>query len=360
MNVALIIRANAQTSLGGDWVQLVSTAKYLRRLDVNIDIKSSGESIDYERYELLHFFNLIRPDDILKHTRKTSKPFVVSSIYVDYAEHNRKSASKMVAFLGRLIHPDTLEFIKRLARTLRNGEEWPTLEYLLRGHSGSIDKILKSCAGILPNSFSEYQRLIRDYEKPQQVEVVPNGIDTEMFRLASLPPRKANKIVCVGRIEPRKNQLNLIRALNNSPFELYVVGAASENQTGYLKQCKQEAAANIFFTGPMDHKDLAQFYATCKVHVLPSWFETTGLSSLEAGYLGCNVVITDKGDAREYFEDLAFYCDPSDPESIRNAVEQAAKAKVNPALQQKIGKEFTWEQAASSTFNMYQRVLAAS
>lgn len=360
MKVAFIIRSNAQSSIGGDWIQVLLTAKYLERIGVNVEIKLANDPIDYGRYELLHFFNLIRPDDILRHIRKTSKPFVVSSIYVEYSEHNRVSNSKWVTLLSRVINPDQMEYIKRIARTLINGEKWPTLEYIFLGHSKSIHKIIHKSAGILPNSRSEYNRLVRDYRKPTRYEVVPYGIDKELFQSDLQEVRNHRHIACVGRIEPRKNQLNLIRALNDSSFELYIIGSASPNHFGYLEQCKKEASSNVYFMGPMEQSDLAKFYTTCKVHVLPSWFETAGLSSLEAGYMGCNVVITDKGDASEYFEQFAFYCDPANPESIRMAVEDAAKAEVNPALQARIKREFTWEHAATSTYQMYQRVLAAS
>jgi len=52
--------------------------------------------------------------------------------------------------------------------------------------------------------------------------------------------------------------------------------------------------------------DLLHFFniirpADIQVHMLPSWFETTGLSSIEAAVMHCNIVITDKGDTREYF-----------------------------------------------------------
>ena len=73
-----------------------------------------------------------------------------------------------------------------------------------------------------------------------------------------------------------------------------------------------------------------------------SWFETTGLSSLEAAALGCNIVITNKGDTKEYFGDQAWYCDPSSPDSIRRAVDEAAASGSNGALQKKIVSEYTW------------------
>jgi glycosyltransferase involved in cell wall biosynthesis len=66
------------------------------------------------------------------------------------------------------------------------------------------------------------------------------------------------------------------------------------------------------------------------VHVLASWFETTGLVSLEAAMMDCNVVVTKKGDTVEYFSDMAYYCEPDDINSIRNAIE---KAYNNPVIQ---------------------------
>ena len=93
------------------------------------------------------------------------------------------------------------------------------------------------------------------------------------------------------------------------------------------------------------------------VHVLPSWFETTGLSSLEAAAMGCNIVITNRGDAKEYFGESAFYCDPGSPESIRQAVEEASLHEGNEALRKKILESYTWQQAALQTLTAYKHVM---
>jgi len=98
-------------------------------------------------------------------------------------------------------------------------------------------------------------------------------------------------------------------------------------------------------------------YKAAKVHVLPSWFETTGLSSLEAGAMGCNIVVTRKGDTEEYFKDMAYYCEPDDVESIRNAVLQAYTNPVNPYLQDYIFSHYTWKDTAEQTLQAYQLIL---
>ena len=46
-------------------------------------------------------------------------------------------------------------------------------------------------------------------------------------------------IICVGRIEPRKNQLSLVKALDKSNYKLILVGAVSDNQKSYFNEIKE-------------------------------------------------------------------------------------------------------------------------
>ncbi len=107
----------------------------------------------------------------------------------------------------------------------------------------------------------------------------------------------------------------------------------------------------------MHQSALVHYYARARVHVLPSWFETCGLSSLEAAAMGCNIVITAKGYTRDYFGDDAFYCDPGNPGSILEAVMKAAAAKPSIQLAESIKINYTWERAAAMTLSAYQTVL---
>ena len=136
-----------------------------------------------------------------------------------------------------------------------------------------------------------------------------------------------------------------------------MIGSPSPNQVSYYEKCKEIAASNVSFIENIEQEKLVDYYKDAKVHVLPSWFETTGLSSLEAGAMGCNLVITDKGDTKEYFEDFAFYCDPSSVESIFEAVAKAAAANNDRRLQQKIFSQYTWSNTAGLTLQAYNEVL---
>ena len=179
-----------------------------------------------------------------------------------------------------------------------------------------------------------------------------------MYHSTSVVDEKyKNTVLCVARIEGRKNQLNLIRALKNTAFKLIINGKYSPNNKKYYDQCREEATENIQFNERISEEELYIMFNSAKVHVLPSYFETTGLASLEAAVMGCNIVITDKGDTVEYFGNLAYYCNPDDPDSIRNAVKKAYTEPFKEDLRQLILHRYTWEKAAEITLEGYQQAL---
>lgn len=357
-SVAFITRSTLFTVPGGDTVQIVQTAEHLKALDVRVDILLSHAVIPYERYDLLHFFNIIRPADILYHCRKAQKPYVVSTIFCNYTEfdkHHRKGYN----FLFNLLPADWIEYLKTMARWLLGRDKLASLDFVWKGQRKSIVEILNKAAVLLPNSESEYKRVRDTYHCNAKYQVVPNGVNLLQFQYNPAIKKDEHLVLCVARIEGNKNQMNLIRALNNTKFRLLIIGAHAPNQANYYQACLKLAAPNVKFLNRIPLEELIEHYKLAKVHVLPSWFETTGLSSVEAAVMGCNIVITDKGDTVEYFGDDAIYCDPESPESIRAAIEKASSAPFNQNLRQTILKNYTWEQAAEQTLKAYQLVATA-
>lgn len=357
VKVLFIARATLYKDSGGDTVQVLNTADALRKSGITVEIVLTTDTIDYAKFDLLHFFNIIRPADILFHISKANKPFVVSTIYVDYSEFEKKNRKGITGLAFRLLGRDMIEYLKVIARLVVNNEKIMSHQYLFYGHRRSVRKIIAASDMLLPNSQSEYNRLSKDYAIFGSYRVIPNAIEPSLFVTDGRIKRDDNLVICVGRIEGRKNQLNLIKALNNSRFKLILIGAASANQVKYYQACKAIAAPNVSFINKISQVELKSYYQEAKVHVLPSWFETTGLSSLEAAVMGCNVVITEKGDTREYFEDYAYYCDPNEPKSILSAVLTASSQPYNEKLYSKIVNNFTWKQTAEKTLEAYKTII---
>ncbi|TAE88080.1 MAG: glycosyltransferase [Bacteroidetes bacterium] len=359
MRILFIARPNLYTDPGGDTIQIDNTAKCLRKLSIEVDIiLSNKKKIDYYHYDLVHFFNVITCEDLLGHALKCKVPYVISTIYVDYREYDKYHRKDLIGLLSKVLTASQIEFLKTLAKFLLKGEKVSTLSYFLKGHRGSIKYLLRNAAYILPNSESEYRRVVNDFGIQCRKQVVTCAIDQSIFSDENVNGyHKEDLVLCVGRIEGRKNQLNLIRSANDNKFTLKLIGNASVNQRSYVNACKAEAGSTVEFIPFLTQAELTTYYKKAKVHVLPSWFETAGLVTMEAAAMGCNIVIADKGDVREYFGDLAYYCDPSSPESIAEAIALALKNPVNSALQKKVLTEFTWERAAEQTYSVYQKVL---
>jgi glycosyltransferase involved in cell wall biosynthesis len=360
LNVLMIGRSTLDTSPGGDSVQLYSTAKYLRLLGVRVDVKRSNEAVNYTDYDLLHFFNIIRPDDILAHITKNDLPFVVSTIFVDYSEYEKLNRIGLQGIAARLFSGDQLEYIKALARCVLNGDKINSIRYLLTGHRASINYVSQRAKILLPNSHSEFLRFSKKYKTKNIYRKVPNAIDASTFDGNVKPNEEfTDHIICVGRIEGRKNQLNLLLALKNTEYNVTLIGKPSPNHKAYYDECLKVVADNPRFRilNHIDHNELSSIYKAAKVHVLPSWFETTGLSSLEAAVMDCNLVVTKKGDTEEYFGDMVEYCEPDDIESIKRAVDIAYQKPYDPSLKLLLQSKFTWMNAAEETYEGYKSAL---
>jgi glycosyltransferase involved in cell wall biosynthesis len=359
MRIAFITRSTLFTVPGGDTVQVSQTARFLRELGAEVDVCLTHDAINYSRYDLFHYFNIIRPADILFHTCKTKKPFVISPILIDYSEYDMHHRKGVSGFFLRHLSTNSQEYTKTIARWLAGKDKMKSKGYLLKGQRKSIRQILERAALVLPNSETEYKRLEEEYGVKKEYTVVPMGIDARLFSNNNKIKKDDTVVLCAARIEGIKNQLNLIRALNGSKYTLLLVGSPAPNQKSYYNECRKIAANNIHFYDHVPQETLVGYYKRAKVHALPSWFETCGLSSLEAAAMGCNVTITEKGYAREYFGNDAFYCDPGDPASIFNVIETAANSNCNKQLQEKIFHQYTWQQAAAITMQAYKKIISA-
>lgn len=357
LRVVLIARSTLYRTPGGDTIQIQQTARLLNASGIKADIRLTHEEIPYDHYDLLHFFNITRPADILYHINRTQTQFVVSTIHIDYGEYDSSYRKGLSGIVFRMLSTHRSEYLKTILRRIKGQDQWKGWRFVWQGQYHTIREILRRAAVVLPNSQSEYRRLTTAYHMQPAYRVIPNGIDPQLFKYNPLATRDPNLVICVARIEGIKNQLTLIRALNNTKYNLVLIGSPSPNQVDYYMRCRKAAANNVRFINNLSQQELVHFYQQAGIHILPSWFETTGLSSLEAGAMGCKVIITDKGDAKEYFRSLAGYCNPQCAKSIYAAIETAAATTSTDTLRNKILSDYTWQEATHQTLHAYKEVI---
>ncbi len=369
MRVLYQVRESSFAHPGGYRTQVLETRRHLKAAGLHIDVSSALEP-GLIGYDLVHIFSMA-PENCAQcaHARRCGTPVVLSPIYWNEREFHARQAS--LYWPGRL-----------LPVVLRTGRTWEAAlaayrvllgrmplgafwDELACGGARLKRQALEAADVLLPNSEAEMRVLEHDFGLTRRRHVVvPNGVDVA-FASADPSPFAdrfglRDFVLCVGVITARKNQLALIRALKGSGLRLVLIGRPNVSSL-YYEKCRREADETVTFLDLMPHEDLPAAYAAARVHVLPSWFETPGLASLEAGLAGCQVVTTDRGSTREYFGDLAYYCDPADVGSIRTSVMSAFHERAvrrQERLKNQILWHFTWEKAAEATLAAYRTVLA--
>jgi glycosyltransferase involved in cell wall biosynthesis len=216
---------------------------------------------------------------------------------------------------------------------------------------------------ILPNSRAEARQLTSLFGVgKERMVVVPNGV-LGSFRWAS--PELFRKqyadqdfVLFVGRVEPRKNPLGLIRAVRSLGLPLVIVGEAPRESSAYLDRCRQEGSDQVRWLGTMEHEDplLASSYAAARVFALPSWFETPGLAALEAALAGAPVVITPFGSTREYFGNHVEYARPDRLSEIAGALARCWSRGAPPVLSRLVASNYLWAEVARRTAEVYDQV----
>jgi glycosyltransferase involved in cell wall biosynthesis len=225
-------------------------------------------------------------------------------------------------------------------------------------------KMMMLADAVIPNSRVEAGQLARLFRIPKdKMYVIPNCVDAsfEFYDKDIFISKYGIRdfILSVGRIEPRKNQLNLIKAVRGFKNKLVIIGNPVSDYAGYYDRCREEARDNVIFIERVDHGSpiLKSAYGASACFVSQGWFETPGLAALEAGLAGAKVVTTDKGCTKEYFKDLVDYFSPSDIEGIRRAVKRSLEKDKSDLLKEHIKKEFLWNVAALKNIEIYNNIL---
>ncbi|MCA9308608.1 glycosyltransferase [candidate division WWE3 bacterium] len=363
---------------GGDKIQIENTASELRKLGVDVDI-STSLTTDYSPYDLIHVFQLDwTPESYLyaKKSKKYNKPLVLSPIHHSIKEvelfDKRSTYGIYRKISGKLLWKQSQrDTLKNLFKSIYFFPKiYPTLVSVFMGLHNMQRTALQLADYVLVQTNIEVALLKESYGVEFKWEKVQNGVASHFLNFkapnSDLHPTLKIKdyLLCVGRVEARKNQLAIIEAVENLrkstniDFNLVFVGVLSEQKHQTYVRCflrLVEQHSWITYLGQVPYVDIPEYIHYASVGVSASWFESTGLTSLDAVICGANAVATGE-QAREYLGDLAYYCNPADVSSISAAILKAYNAP-KPQIQKELISSYTWENAANQTLEVYKKLL---
>jgi len=376
MKVLMIGRSGLFDAPGGDRIQIENTATELKKLGIKVDIKT-GLNLAFENYDIIHVFQLDWNPDSFFHAiaaKKHNKPLVFSPIHHSVKEVKRFDDDFVFDFrrIAKFLFRDQFnrDVFKDVYRTIFNPRLLKaTMTSILVGLKRMHKTTVEKADVVLVQTKREAQDLKNTFDVKINWKIVNNGVSDKFLN----PPVFKNElgfenyILCVGRVEARKNQLSIIKAVeklreeDKKDYKLVFVGKKSGikhfeyawwfgralNKHTWIKHVEE-----------VPYEKMPSFYKFAKVCVSASWFETFGLTSLEALVLNTNAVASGER-VKECLGNYISYCDPGDINSIKNAIKKEYDAP-RPNVSEKLKKEYTWKHAAQATLAIYKGLLTDS
>ncbi len=377
--VLFIPRPDADRIFGGDVVQMTKTAQAMRALGATVDI-GPPEAALTDSYDVVHLWtslhvpHMLMPQLDALAPLRGRVPLAFSPIWAPHHLVRWMDAARRWLFAR---HPDGAALDLTSAANDLRAIASRALDFTLDGQTlsafaphpftAACRRVLERIDLILPNSWMELSAIFTFLGDYARYAVVPNAVDARDFEdadIAELPPelREGPYIVMSARFDPRKQQDFAMLALKRIDAPIVFVGEPSDTEMfARVQALAVGRSAPVFHYPFMPHARLKHVYAGARVHVLPSLFESPGLSSLEAALLERAIVVGNLAFEAEYFREGAYYCDPCDAFSIERAVRAAwenfaTDAPRRAELAHRIRTDYTWEQAAQATLRTYTRV----
>jgi glycosyltransferase involved in cell wall biosynthesis len=213
------------------------------------------------------------------------------------------------------------------------------------------------------------------------IAIVMNPLDTAVFCPEgdkALPPSEKLRVIFVGRLEERKGINYLIEAVPQvvSQFknvEFIVIGDDTPTGTGgssVLAQLKASLRRSgcegyVTFIDRIALSALPSYYRSADISIVPSVYDNSPYTALEAMACGRPVIGTSAGGTKEYIVDgqSGLIIEPRDAAAIANALlkllsNQSERTRLADNARQRALQNFDRKAVAEQTVKLYERAIA--
>lgn len=238
---------------------------------------------------------------------------------------------------------------------------------------------IKKASGVIAVSSSTKNDIVKYFGlKSGKIDVVYEGVD-ENFKI--LPNRgkireelsanynvKKPFIFYAGVWRNHKNIVGLLKAFSiikkrlGGKYQL-VLGGKEDPYYPEIKEtiCELNLEKDIITPGFIPDSEMALFYNSCAIFVIPSFYEGFGLVGLEAFACGTPVVSSNTTSLPEVLGSSALYFDPRDEEQMAAIMiealenEKTREQMIQNGLKQV--QKYSWRRMAEETHDIYNKIL---
>lgn len=219
------------------------------------------------------------------------------------------------------------------------------------------------------------QDIMEFYGIPEdKIEVVHQGCDRIFYRTTSPDERLAIRkryglpsqeyLLCVGTLEPRKNQLAILQSLvlAEDDIHLVLVSKPTKHQSVIEEQVRRLGLQQrVHILNNVSNPDLPALYQGAMAFIYLSWFEGFGIPVLEALVSGTPVIAATGSCLEEAGGPDSLYCDPFDYQQtatfINELAQHSEKRERMATAGKKYAERFSEPQIAQQLHSIYQRLM---
>ena len=244
----------------------------------------------------------------------------------------------------------------------------------------TVRRTVRAAAKVLTGCEFSKQAILRAYSDldERKVVVVPYAASPEFRPLPRATAQTAVLerfqfsgpfILNVGDLQPRKNQIGLIKAfakLVRAYPQIKHKLALAGKDTWFADRVREAArdsgvADRIHFFGFVTDDDLLRLYNACDLFVFPSFYEGFGLPALEAMACGRAVVCSSASALPEVVDGAAILADPNSVDEIARAMADLLLDAEMRTRMERLGLRraalFNWQNTAQRTLEVYHEVM---
>lgn len=230
-----------------------------------------------------------------------------------------------------------------------------------------VDRIIATCR-------DEVAELRAMGAPDTRIEVVPCGVDTDLFRRRPPAPGPAARLLTIGRLVPRKGVDDIIRALAVlDTAELLVVGGPSPDELEFDPEvtrlqdlaARHRVGGRVNFAGRVDHDRLPSIISAADLVVAVPIYEPFGIVPLEAMACGVPVVGSAVGGLLDTVVDgvTGVLVEAGNPPALAAAIQALLadpdlRAAMGAAGAERVRAHFSWDRVALRTEDVYRRTLS--
>lgn len=235
-------------------------------------------------------------------------------------------------------------------------------------------RVARRLPGLLTVSAAARDQIAREMRVPaSRIAIVPNGVDTTLFRPLPDRSRRPGLIVTTASADvPLKGLAPLLRAFAqvraSRRAELVVVGRPRPD--GPTPRLLAELGLNgsvRFVSGLQDH-ELVSLYAEAEAAVVPSLYEGFSFPAVEAMACQVPLVATTAGALPEVAGpdgEAALLVPPADASALARGIltllaSGPLRRRLGEAGRARVLRRYTWEAAARGTVERYRAAIAAT